>query len=318
VGIGTASPGYELDVQGGQINSAGGYCINGTNCITAWPTASGGGSGTVTSVTAGTGLSGGTITTTGTVFLNLGSANTWTVPQTFSQGASFSGGIWNSSGSVGIGTAAPSEALDIVGTEGTTPAINTAVAQGATVALDDTGTGTGSGGALLFGAYSGAWRFAAIKGFATNGGNNSQGDIVFSTRPIATNATLTEAMRIQSSGFVGIGTSSPQHLLHVLGTIGATEVIVSSNGADYVFQPDYHLSPLTEVATYIEQNHHLPGIPSAKEVQVEGVNLGDMQTKLLAKIEELTLHMIQLDERNARLEQQNQELQKRIAHIEQR
>jgi len=107
-------------------------------------------------------------------------------------------------------------------------------------------------------------------------------------------------------------------MLHVAGTIGAEEVIVSATGADYVFQPDYPLSPLNEVATYIEQNHHLPGIPSAKEVRVQGVNLGEMQTKLLAKIEELTLHMIHMDERNARLEQQNAELQKRIAEIEQR
>jgi uncharacterized protein YhdP len=94
-------------------------------------------------------------------------------------------------------------------------------------------------------------------------------------------------------------------------------------GADYVFQPDYRLSPLTEVATYIEQNHHLPGIPSAKEVQTQGVNLGAMQTKLLAKIEELTLHMIQADERNNRLEaqgrdlrEQNRDLQQRIARLE--
>lgn len=106
--------------------------------------------------------------------------------------------------------------------------------------------------------------------------------------------------------------------LSVAGTVQAYEVLVNTGWSDYVFNPDYHLSPLTEVATYIAQNHHLPGIPSAAEVQTTGVNLGEMQTKLLAKIEELTLHMIQADERNARLEQQNQELQKRIAQIEQR
>jgi hypothetical protein len=121
-----------------------------------------------------------------------------------------------------------------------------------------------------------------------------------------------------SSGYVGIGTTTPQHLLHVAGTIGAEEVIVSATGADYVFQPDYHLSPLTEVATYIEQNHHLPGIPSAKEVQEQGVNLGDMQTKLLAKIEELTLHMIETERENQELRNQSQELQERISHLEER
>jgi hypothetical protein len=105
-------------------------------------------------------------------------------------------------------------------------------------------------------------------------------------------------------------------LLQVAGTIGAEEVIVSSTGSDFVFQPGYRLSPLREVAKYIGENHHLPGIPSAAEVKEKGVSLGEMQTKLLAKVEELTLHMIQEHERNDRLEQQNRELQERIAHLE--
>jgi hypothetical protein len=104
------------------------------------------------------------------------------------------------------------------------------------------------------------------------------------------NATgFTEQMRIQSStGNVGIGTTNPQHLLHVAGTIGAEEVIVSSTGADYVFQPDYHLLPLQDVAKFIRENHHLPEIPSEAEVKEKGVSLGEMQAKLLANIEELT------------------------------
>jgi hypothetical protein len=121
-----------------------------------------------------------------------------------------------------------------------------------------------------------------------------------------------------SAGNVGIGTTTPVHPLQVAGIIGAEEVIVSSTGADYVFRPDYRLSDLSEVASYIKQNHHLPGIPSAQEVQEKGVSLGDMQTKLLAKVEELTLHMIQADEHNKRLEEQNRELQERIARLETR
>jgi hypothetical protein len=110
-------------------------------------------------------------------------------------------------------------------------------------------------------------------------------------------------------GYVGIGTMSPQHLLHVNGTIGAIEVIVSSNGADYVFNPNYRLRPLTEVASFIKEHHHLPEIPSEAEVKEKGVSVGDMQAKLLAKIEELTLHMIQADEKS-------HELQARIAQLE--
>jgi hypothetical protein len=122
---------------------------------------------------------------------------------------------------------------------------------------------------------------------------------------------------------VGIGTTNPQHLLHVAGTIGAEEVIVSSTGADYVFQSGYRLRPLSEVNAFIQENHHLPDIPSEAEVKENGVRLGEMQSKLLAKVEELTLHMIDADARNARLERENQELRalnaqtrKSIEHLE--
>jgi hypothetical protein len=119
-------------------------------------------------------------------------------------------------------------------------------------------------------------------------------------------------------GNVGIGTTNPQHLLHVAGTIGAEEVIVSATGADYVFQPDYHLAHLTDVSTYIQENHHLPEIPSAAEMQKEGVSLGELQVKLLVKVEELTLHMIQAEERSDRLQAENKDLQKQIDDLKRR
>jgi hypothetical protein len=111
------------------------------------------------------------------------------------------------------------------------------------------------------------------------------------------------------TGNVGIGTTNPQHLLHVAGTIGAEEVLITPSGADYVFEPGYRLLPLSDVAAYIEANHHLPDIPSAAEGKEKGVGVGEMESKLLAKIEELTLHMI-------RQEKENQELRDRIARLE--
>ncbi len=102
-----------------------------------------------------------------------------------------------------------------------------------------------------------------------------------------------ERMRITGNGNVGIGTSSAPYRLTVEGAVGAREVIVTTSlWSDYVFRPGYRLKPLSEVGAYIQENHHLPDMPSEAEVKEKGVNMGEMQAKLLAKIEELTLHMI--------------------------
>lgn len=111
-----------------------------------------------------------------------------------------------------------------------------------------------------------------------------------------------------NGGNVGIGTEAPQYPLSVNGTIQAKEVIVNTGWADYVFAPSYRLQPLSSVARYINKNHHLPGVPSEADVTAHGVSLGDMQSTLLAKVEELTLHVIQLDAAMRRLEKENNEL----------
>lgn len=93
---------------------------------------------------------------------------------------------------------------------------------------------------------------------------------------------------------VGIGTNSPTEKLSVNGHIRAKEIVVETGWADYVFEKAYKLIPLPEVETFIQQNNHLPNIPSAAEIQSNGLKVGEVQTKMMEKIEELTLYIIEM------------------------
>jgi hypothetical protein len=103
---------------------------------------------------------------------------------------------------------------------------------------------------------------------------------------------ITEKMRILANGFVGIGSKAPQEALSVNGNIRARQIKVETkHWPDYVFRKDYTLPELKEVKTYIKENNHLSGVPSAKEILSKGQNLGEMNSVLLGKVEELTLYL---------------------------
>ncbi|RPH31508.1 MAG: hypothetical protein EHM93_13400 [Bacteroidales bacterium] len=110
-----------------------------------------------------------------------------------------------------------------------------------------------------------------------------------------------------NTGNVGIGTTNPTAKLAVNGNIKAKEVNVTLDGwADFVFHPTYKLRTLGEVEQFIKANSHLPEIPTAAEVKENGVSLGEMNAKLLQKVEELTLYMIEqqkiIEKQNLRIE----------------
>ena len=104
-----------------------------------------------------------------------------------------------------------------------------------------------------------------------------------------------ERFRVTSEGNVGIGSVSPSSKLTVKGDIHAEEVRVDLTvpGPDYVFEEDYDLPTLESLQNYVQENEHLPGVPSAEEMEVNGIDLGVMNMLLLKKVEELTLYLIE-------------------------
>jgi len=127
---------------------------------------------------------------------------------------------------------------------------------------------------------------------------------IFSTNTFSQNKKLKNIY--SDNNRIGIGTKYPDELLTVKGNIHSQEVIVDLNGAlapDYVFEtyytpfpklnPTYNFLSLEEIETFIKKNHHLPKIPSAEEIEQNGLSLKEMNLLLLEKIEELTLFTIQ-------------------------
>jgi hypothetical protein len=98
---------------------------------------------------------------------------------------------------------------------------------------------------------------------------------------------------------VGIGTENPDpaYKLSVNGNIRTKEVVVQSGWADYVFAKDYPLMPLPQLEQYINRNQHLVNIPAAAEIEQNGLPLGEIQKRMMEKIEELTLYIIALNKK---------------------
>ncbi|WP_230156676.1 DUF3450 domain-containing protein [Flavobacterium sp. CECT 9288] len=192
---------------------------------------------------------------------------------------------FSSNGNVGIGTKSPSAKLSILG------GISKLTLNGIDGTFDNI-IKYGHKSDLESGT-SMANRWHGIDATIT-AGNANENKLKFRLYPGGfSNAIPLDVLTLQGNGNVGIGTTSPAHKLDVIGTIRSREVKVDMDGADFVFEEKYPLMPLTELEAYVKKNKHLPEIATAKEMQEQGSNLGDLNTKLLQKIEELTLYVIE-------------------------
>jgi hypothetical protein len=144
-------------------------------------------------------------------------------------------------------------------------------------------------------------------------GATNSGNIYFETARGGGDAPI--RMTVLNNGNVGIGTAvTGGNKLAVEGTVAARRVKVTQNAAwaDYVFNDNYQLPLLNDLATYIATHKHLPGIPDAAEIARDGQDLGEMNRKLLEKVEELTLYIIQQNKRNDEQQAQIDLLMKQV------
>ena len=203
----------------------------------------------------------------------------------------------SSDGKIGIGTWTPSTKLEVKG---------------------DISNSTGSGGTLTLYGNNVTRRNRVILGADQDGAFlkskwNTGGTDAISFR----NSAGEKSMIIDKTDNVGIGTNNPDGWkLAVNGNIRAKEIKVETNWSDFVFYSNYNLPTLQEVEKHIKEKGHLKDIPSAKEVEEHGVFLGDMDSKLLQKIEELTLYTIQQDKALNASKKANKALEARLTKLE--
>ncbi|MDN3580774.1 hypothetical protein [Mucilaginibacter flavus] len=240
-------------------------------------------------------------------------------------------------GNVGVGTSNPQTALHTVSSGAGLDAgnINFASAGGLLIQANTGGRTTATGAQLEFALPantdgSNTWGQARIITVAGNANtSDATGKMILGTRRMFNKLGTGgqwyygNDLVIDGAGNIGIGTLTPKEALSVNGNIRSKQVKVEVvNWPDYVFTPDYQLPSLTDTKAYIDQNHHLPEIPSEVEVAKDGLNLGEMNRLLLKKVEELTLYLIEKDKQDIEntdqlkiMSQEIADLKKQVIHL---
>ncbi len=102
-------------------------------------------------------------------------------------------------------------------------------------------------------------------------------------------------LSISKNGYVGIGTTTPAYKLEVNGTVKASQFIsAEASFPDYVFEEGYHIMPLTDLESFVDEHKHLPNMPSEKEVVENGMDISEVTIKSVENIETIYLHLIEL------------------------
>ncbi|MCL2290028.1 MAG: hypothetical protein FWC34_04895, partial [Bacteroidetes bacterium] len=209
----------------------------------------------------------------------------------------------DNNGHIGVGKTNPSSALDVNGTA----TVNELRAQSATIANALTAGSAAITGTTQLTGNVGIGTAPAQEKLNVNGSFKATNADITNTL-IAGTLTSKGALNAQTATINGTVTADALNAesAKISGRICAKEVRVAVSGGpcwpDFVFAKDYKLPTLNEVEQFINENQHLPNVPSAAEVEANGIELGEMNAILLRKVEELTLYIIQMEKRLSEIE----------------
>lgn len=213
--------------------------------------------------------------------------------------------VLGANANVGIGTSAPNNKLEVVSAASNTSGLrltNLKANSPVTIATAKYLTVDANGDVVL-GSASGSGRVGAEETSWTLDGehikNTNAGGVIIGP---------------------GVSSTPTGYRLYVADGVLTEKIKVAvkstDDWSDRVFEAGYHLRKLNEVETFINREKHLPGVPSATEVVKEGIDVGQMQAKLLEKVEELTLYVIDLKKENDLLKKKSEKLERRISKVQ--